>query len=150
MSAVIVSERDVVFTPFMLRVRATLDGESALAPTAVEPSTHRSRARAVDDWFSLRARAEQVVAEANAMLAGRSPLVDLDDEAGTGELAFVLRFGGRWARLSLAIAGLEGWVELRRSDGDPSSDPVEPVDPSVLEDLIIELLSGKGHDHAGQ
>jgi hypothetical protein len=141
-----VSERDVVFTPFMLRVRATLDGEDTWAPPGLEPSRPRSRARAVDDWFSLRARSEQVVAEANAMLAGRSALVDLEDEVGTNELAFVLRFGSRWARLSLGMSGREGWVELRRPENPPGA-RVEPVGLPVLEDLIVELLREGSHEH---
>jgi hypothetical protein len=144
----LVSERDVVFTPFMLRVRATLDGTDTGAPPRLEPSRPRSRARAVDDWFALRARAEQVVAEANAMGAG-VPVVDLEDEVGTGELAFVLRVGPRWARLALRLSGREGWVDLRRN-ADPPGGPMEPADLAVLEDLIIDLLSGKGQGNAGQ
>ncbi len=142
----LVSQRDVVFTPFMLRVQATLDGEDTWVPLRVRPSAIRRVAEAAHEWVSLRARSEQVIAEANAMLAGRAPLVDLEDESGTGELAFVIRLGECWARLAMGRRDRRGWVELRR-DGQSRGEPVEPVDPSVLEDLIIGMLGGGRNEH---
>jgi len=133
-----VSQRDAVFTPFMLRVRATIDGEDTWVPPQLRPASDQSVAAATDAWFSLRARSEQVIAEANAMLTGR-PLVDLDDEFGTGELAFVIRYGRQSARLSMGQRGRKAWVELRQC-GQPTARPLEPVDLSVLEDLIIDML----------
>jgi hypothetical protein len=97
-------------------------------------------AHATDEWFYLRARSEQVIAEANAMLRGRAELVDLEDEYGTGVLAFVLRRGARSARVSLGQAGRQAWVELERRYVT-GVQPVEPEDPAVLEDLVVELLA---------
>lgn len=134
-----VSQRDVVFTPFMLRVRATVDGEDTWVPPQLRPSQVQPVAAATDAWFSLRARSEQVIAEANAMLTGR-PLVDLDDEFGTGELAFVLRYGRQSVRVSMGQRERQAWVELRQSGQPRPAGPVEPVDLSVLEDLIIDML----------
>lgn len=136
-----VSQRDVVFTPFMLRVRATITGEDTWVLPQLRPSSVQPVAAATDAWFSLRARSEQVVAEANAMLTG-PPVVDLEDEFGTGELAFVLRYGRQSIRLSMGQRGREAWVELRPSGQPPAGpvDPIEPVDLSVLEDLIIDML----------
>jgi hypothetical protein len=107
-----------------------------------------SVAAAAHEWFELRARAEQLVAEANAMLSGRAPTVDLVDEAGTGQLAFVLRQGRRSVRVSMGRRRRRGWVDLR-SEPQPDDGPVEPVDDSALEDLIIDLLSRgrNGHDN---
>ncbi|HEY0397194.1 MAG TPA: hypothetical protein VGF00_02325 [Acidimicrobiia bacterium] len=106
-----------------------------------------SVAAAADEWFSLRARAEQVVAEANAGLAGRAPMVDLVDEAGTGELAFLLRHGSRSVRVSMGRHRRRGWVDLR-SERPPKSGRVEPASDSVLEDLISDILTPgrNGHD----
>ena len=118
------SQRDVVFTPFMLRVRELLDGTDRSAPLRLRSSTLQPFARATDEWFYLRARCEQVIAEANAMLTGRAELVDIEDEVGTG---------------TLAQAGRQGWVELERRHAR-SAQPLEPEDPDVLEDLVIELL----------
>jgi hypothetical protein len=133
------SQRDVVFNPFMLRIRDMLDGTDSSVPLRLRMSTLRPVAEATDEWFYLRARSEQVVAEANAMLAGRAEPVDLQDEYGTGELGFVLRHGTRSVRISMVRSGRQAWVELQRpyvADG-PS---VEPADQEVLEDLVVELL----------
>ncbi|MGH8916979.1 MAG: hypothetical protein ACRD0H_01320, partial [Actinomycetes bacterium] len=84
------SERDVVFTPFMLRVRDAVSG--AAAPAAGGLRMHESPVQtvavAVDEWFGLRARAEHQIAEANAMLDPAAPRIELHDEYGTGQLAF--------------------------------------------------------------
>jgi len=137
------SQRDVVFTPFMLRVRAALDGESPPVPVPVRASEPRRLARAADEWFRLRCRSEQVVAEANAMLRGRTGTLDLADEAGTGRLAFTVRWGDRSACLSLGLspgqAGRQGWVRMERSYL-PAGEPEEPAGPAALEDLMVELL----------
>jgi hypothetical protein len=133
------SQRDVVFTPFMLRVRATLDGENRRTPVRLRPSATQRLAWAADQWFYLRCRCEQVIAEANAMLSGRAALLDLTDEAGTGRLAFTLCWRDRSSCVWLGETGRQGWVQLERSY-QPALQPEEPVDPSALEDLVIELL----------
>jgi hypothetical protein len=133
------SQRDVVFTPFMLRVRAALDGENRRTPLRLEPSATRRLAWAVDEWFYLRCRSEQVIAEANAMLNGRAAALDLSDEVGAGRLAFTLRCGDRSSCVWLGETGRQGWVQLERSY-QPTRQPEQPANPSVLEDLVIELL----------
>ncbi len=133
------SQRDVVFTPFMLRVRAVADGENRFAPLPVKSATMQRLAWALDEWFYLRCRSEQLVAEANAMLSRRAAALDLTDEVGTGRLAFTLSWGDRSCCLWLGQAGRRGWVQLDRS-WRPTSEPEQPTDPSALEDLVIELL----------
>ena len=142
------SQRDVVFTPFMLRVRATLDGENRQAPVPLQPSATRRLARAADAWFCLRCRSEQVIAEANAMLRGRAAVLDLTDEAGTGRLAFTLRWEDRSSCVWLGETGRQGWVQLDRSYR-PARQPEEPADPSALEDLVIELLEPVARENHG-
>lgn len=134
------SQRDVVFTPFMLRVRDVLDGADLAVPLRLRASSLHPVAQATDEWFYLRARSEQVIAEANAMLSGRAELVDLEDEYGTGVLAFLLRRGARSARISLGRAQRQAWVELERPYAS-GVQPLEPEDPAVLEDLVVELLT---------
>lgn len=136
----VASQRDVVFTPFMRRIRDVLDGANLGVPLRVRSSSLHPVAYATDEWFYLRARSEQVIAEANAMLTGRTALVDLVDEYGTGQLAFVLRRNDRSARISMGQTGRQAWVELERHYL-PHAQPVEPEDPSVLEDLVVELLA---------
>ena len=73
------------------------------------------------------------------MLNGRAAVLDLTDEAGTGPLAFTLSWGDGASCVWLGETGRQGWVQLERSY-QPASQPQEPVDPSALEDLVIELL----------
>ena len=108
------SQRDVVFTPLMLRVRDVLDGADRSAPLRLRVSPMQPIADATDEWFYLRARSEQVIAEANAMIGDRTAPVDLDDEYGTGQLGFVLRRGGRSVRICMGQTGRQAWVELQR------------------------------------
>lgn len=151
------SQRDVVFTPFMLRVRAALDGEDCRAPVRLVRSAPRRLARAADQWFYLRCRSEQVIAEANAMLNGRAEPLDLDDEVGTGRLAFTLRWRDKSSAIWLGQADRQGWVQLERSyqpgrePGKPEdpAEPEEPADPAALEDLVIELLGPVARERNG-
>jgi hypothetical protein len=136
----VTSQRDVVFTPFMLRIRDVLDGVDSTVPLRIRPSALRPIAEATDEWFYLRARSEQVLAEANAMLSGRVAPVDLEDEYGTDQLAFVLRWGGRSARICMGQIRRQGWVEFQRRYVDDVQ-PVEPEDQEMLEDLVVELLT---------
>ncbi len=133
------SQRDVVFTPFMLRVRAAVDGENRRTALPLKPAALQRLAWAADAWFYLRCRSEQVMAEANAMLNGRAAALDLVDEVGTGRLAFTLSWGDRSCCVWLGQTGRQGWVQLDRSYR-PAGQPEEPADPSALEDLVIELL----------
>jgi hypothetical protein len=134
------SQRDVVFTPLMLRVRDVLDGADRSAPLRLRVSPIQPIADATDEWFYLRARSEQVLAEANAMIGDRTEQVDLDDEYGTGQLGFVLRRGGRAVRICMGQTGRQAWVELQRPSLTEEA-PVEPEDQDVLEDLVVELLA---------
>lgn len=135
------SQRDVVFTPMMLRVRDLLDGADRSVPLRLRMSPVHPIADATDEWFYLRARSEQVIAEANSMIRDRTALVDLDDECGTGQLGFVLRRGARSVRICMGQSGRHGWVELQGLDV-AADVPVEPEDQDVLEDLVVQLLAG--------
>jgi hypothetical protein len=134
------SQRDVVFTPLMLRVRDVLDGADRSTPLRLRVSPVQRIADATDEWFYLRARSEQVVAEANAMIRDRTAHVDLEDEYGTGQLGFVLRRGSRSIRICMGQTGRQGWVELQRSAAMDEV-PVEPEDQEVLEDVVVQLLA---------
>jgi hypothetical protein len=136
-------ERDVVFTPFMLRVRSVTEGRNGHPVVAVTASEERPMARVVDDWFNLRIRAEHVIAEANAMIDGRTPLFDIVDEAGTGRLAFTLRRLDRWATFHIDERDRRARLVMERPEEAPGAGPVEPVDRDVLEELVIDMLCDK-------
>ena len=112
------SQRDVVFTPFMLRVRAAADGENRRTAVPLKPAAMQRLAWAADAWFYLRCRSEQVMAEANAMLNGRAAALDLVDEVGTGRLAFTLSWGDRSC---LRVAGSD------RTAGMGAAGPLLPA-----------------------
>ena len=130
------SSLEVLYTPFMNRVAFAVQTGTVAAEPELVSSNRRSLARAVDDWNALRGRAEQVVAEANAMLPASMPRVALCDEVG--ELAFTVLHGNLVVRVNLARSGAEGWVELERSWA--AEDGVEPGEPSVMEDLVLRLI----------
>ena len=143
------SQRDVVFTPLMLRVREAMRGAAhgpGDEPVAVQVSTLHGIARANDEWVALRCRAEQVVAEANAMLPPGLPRFELSDECdmtpdGAAMLAFTVGYGIRAFRLWFTQSGRQAWIELRRSWVDTAA-PLEPADLATLEDLLVEILVG--------
>ncbi len=144
------SQRDVVFTPFMLRMRDALTGESGSSVLHFEPSRPTSIAVAVDEWFGLRARAEHVVAEANAMLHDSAERIELDDEFGTGHLGFSLRWRDRKVSFGVSIdsphlahvtSDEPAWADHDDPDGD-----VKPTDQGFLEDLAVSLVSPAAPD----
>ena len=140
------SQRDVVFTPFMLRVRETV-GHDVVASTVLhmEASRPTSIAVAVDEWFGLRARAEHVISEANGMLDPGVERIALDDEYGTGNLAFTLRWRDRALRIGVhadtahrghVVVDDPGWAQHPSVAGH-----LKPVDQKFLKDLTVSLLS---------
>lgn len=141
-AAVTEHQRDVVFTPFMLRVRDALVGESPPTTLHVEPSRPQAIAVAVNEWFELRARAEHVIAEANAMLAEGAERIELEDEFGTDHLSFVLRWRDRALRIGVDQGGdrHSGQVITEESSFGVDRD-VKPMDNDFLEDIAVALLS---------
>lgn len=136
------SERDVVFTPFMLRVRDVVSGNVAegVAPMQVEPSENSSIAVAVDEWVGLRTYAEHMISEANAMLDPGAERIELFDECGGGVLAFQIVWNGRGYRLFIDQSpdGHRGRIEA----GIGSRVVAEkPADQHAIDDLIIDMLT---------
>ena len=123
------SQRDVVFTPLMLRCREAASSVDVRVPLRLKPSSLRAVRHVNDDWVGQRARAEQVIAEANAMLNGRIELIGLD---GT-------------AKITMRFVNRQAWLELERSYAH-SAAPVELVELQVLEDLVVELIFDGRHD----
>ncbi|MCC3313778.1 hypothetical protein [Nocardia africana] len=137
-----ISQRDVVFTPFMLRIRAVLD--SGTLPEGRRFRAERSEtcaiAVAVDEWVGLRAYAEHMVAEANAMLGPGVERIELRDEYGTGVLAFELGWAGRRYRL---FVRQEDRHSGRLETGDDHNGvPQRPSGASGIDDLVIDLIAG--------
>ncbi|MDG5486702.1 hypothetical protein [Mycolicibacterium gadium] len=133
------NSRDVVFTPFMLHVREALtNAGTAAVDLQLLPSDVVGIAVAVDEWFGLRARAEHVLCEANGMLPAEMERIALEDEYGTGELAFVIRWRGQATRLLVHSSEPHTGQLLTASRG--AAQPVKPADQGFLEDLVIEMV----------
>lgn len=140
------SQRDVVFTPFMLRVRAAVEVELD-EPTVlhIEPSAPEAIAVTVFEWFELRTLAEHVLCEANAMLAEDAERIQLVDEYGTDELAFTISWKDRSVRLAVhEDAGRTAHIQTTESGwtghAQYSAD-TKPASDKFLEDLAVALLS---------
>jgi hypothetical protein len=102
------SQRDVVFTPFMLRVRAALGGADERKPPRLRSSSLRPTAQANDDWVSQRARAEQAGVEDRLIRAALDLLLErLDgdrERLDHGHLPAEGRAGHRPSPAWLALA----------------------------------------------
>jgi hypothetical protein len=133
------SQRDVVFTPLMLRCRDAAAGVDVRVPLRLKSSSLRQVRHANDDWVAQRARGEQVIAEANAMLTGHTDTIGLDDRIGAAGLAFTVSRRDRTATIALRFVDRQAWLELERSYATGAA-PVELVELQVLEDLVVELI----------
>lgn len=143
-------------TPFMTRV-AELVGtpEEKLADLdtlAPMPDTRISRRIATgtgaDRQVAIRSLAEQLVSEANAILASADDRLELVDETLPDELAFSVTHRRRAARVSTTFRDGTAYGRLV-GDGFESEVPRELDGPDALPDLLIRLLveSGVTHHH---
>jgi hypothetical protein len=130
----------------MLRV-AELVGEPAEAD---EPLTYRTRPSApvpvnlgADRHVAVRALAEQLMCEANAVLTASDDHLALVDEAVPDELRFSVEFRGRAVRISTAFGH---GVAIGRlvGDGVEPGEPRELPDADAVADLLLTLLSSAG------
>jgi hypothetical protein len=138
------NSRDVVFTPFMLHVREALTNPGTGVDLQLLPSDVVGIAVAVDEWFGLRARAEHVLSEANGMLPAEMERIALEDEYGTGQLAFVIRWRGQATRLLVHSTEPHTGQLLTADRG--AAQPVKPADLGFLEDLVIEMVRAGAHE----
>lgn len=138
-------------TPFMVAVAETCQGAGEVTP----PRTVRSRPRSVgsgtERQVAARSLAEQLVCEANAVLAGTGEQIELRDEPGAGALEFTLRARGGEVRVRTTYAdgvtrGRLRWIAPgTEPDRNPDHDPgpaVELAEPEDVEHLILRLLAG--------
>jgi hypothetical protein len=125
-------------TPFMLAVQALLHGDHAREPKT-EPSRRRPVAVATDAYAVMRALAEQMVSEANAVLREHGEGISLVDASGPGELAFTLRHGDRTAKVRTVVSGHTAVAQLVMTD-PPVDEPRELTSQNELQALVLSLL----------
>lgn len=129
-------------TPFMIRVAELLGApEATETPTpATRPSVYRPIGRGNDLHVAYRGLTEQLVCEANALLADEDDHLNLIDDVIGDELLFSVHYRGRAAVVSTAFG--EGTAYGRVvADGLDSSEPRELAGPESIEDLLLLLLS---------
>ncbi|GAB04592.1 hypothetical protein GII30_22100 [Gordonia amarae] len=129
-------------TPFMWKVQELLEGDTAEHPDT-EPSVEVSVAEGADTQVIVRSLAEQLVCEANAVLAwhaGEHPReVTLVDDTGPGTLAFTLACGERSARIETQITGHTATARLIGTD--TTAEPRRLADEDQLQSLVLELIA---------
>ena len=140
------SQRDVVFTPFMLRVREAV-GHDVVAPTVLHMEASRPTliAVAVDEWFGLPAGPNTSSVRPTGCSPGErngsrwttstapetwpSPCAGGNGRYGSACMPTPHTVGTWWSTIP-------GWAEHRASAGH-----LKPVDQEFLEDLAVSLLS---------
>lgn len=147
-------------TPFMFRVAELIDTPAdelaeieldALAPMPMTRISQRiATSTGADRQVAIRALAEQLVCEANAVLSYQSrhsdELLGLYDETLPHELAFSVTYQGRAARVSTTFEDGTAYGRLV-GDGFDSELPHELDGPDALPDLLIRLLVESGLPH---
>jgi hypothetical protein len=129
-------------TPFMHRVAAVVgcDGADDVLPVPpTRPSVPTTVGTGADRQVTVRALAEQLVCEANAILAAADDHLSLTDELSIDELAFSIHYRGRQARVSTAFTGGTAFGRLV-GDGLTDSGPRQLTGPEALPDLLVLLL----------
>ncbi len=138
----------ICMTPFMSAVAAVVDAETeAIAPATVE-ALPKPLGKGADYQIAVRSLAEQLVSEANAVLAARGEHIVLTDLAVDGRLCFTLGYRDRRAELSMAFDGKHAQGRLvcdgaAALPGECTDTRRELADPRAVADLILALLSGR-------
>lgn len=137
-------------TPFMTRIAELIGADPAALP---EPPVYRTRLSAAtainqgaDRHIAIRALAEQLMCEANAVLADFDDQLTLSDETGGDELAFDVRYRNRAVRVSTRFADGIAIGQLT-GDGVPAGPPRELTSAADIADLLAALMVQAGLPH---
>lgn len=133
-------------TEFMRRVDQAVRGQLAVVrrPTLTH-SRHLSTGQGAHEQVETRAYAEQLLSEANAVLAScGGTTLSLDDLSGTLDQVFVIRFGAGWAQFATRFRGDRSYAELQGSSVSLARHQL--VDGGSLEDLIVALVTDELDD----
>ncbi|WP_396932097.1 hypothetical protein [Mycolicibacterium sp.] len=135
-------------TPFMAAVAAVFDVRSGVGAAETVKSLPKSVGEGADRQVMIRSMAEQMVCEANAVLAAHNERVELTDQPVDGLLKFTLRYRDRCAEVSTTFTDKVaksrvwcepegGWHEIERAESER-----ELPDPQAVADLILALIAG--------
>ena len=129
-------------TPFMLRVSEILDLPTDVDLPDIQPSRPQPAAIGAEGHVECRSLAEQLVCEANVVLAsaGRERM-ELTDDAGPKELAFTLAYADREARI-VPNFGQAAAVGHLYGVGTRHLGNVALAGADQIEQLILLLIGG--------
>jgi hypothetical protein len=137
-------------TPFMIRVAELIGAEIDEQP---EPLTYRTRLSTgvpanvgADRHVAVRALTEQLLCEANAVLADSDDHLSLFDEVSDGELAFNVTYRNRAVRVSTRFEDHIAYGRLV-GDGVAPGPAQELTGPEAVADLLVLLLVNAGLPH---
>jgi hypothetical protein len=127
-------------TEFMIRVQQAVSTPGfAVEGPAVVASRPRSVGHGAHEMVELRSLAEQLICEANAVLAASGRSIELIDQAGDQCLAFTLRSNAAWADVVTSFAQRQSWGQLVTPHS--AGEPFELTGPDALGDLILALIA---------
>ena len=121
----------------MIAVENLLLGDAADRP-ATEDADPQPIAVAADSQVMIRALAEQLVCEANAVLAAHGETIRLLDHCGPGQLSFTLGYADREVRVEMAAHGHAGTSRLVTAT--PSHAPQRLSSAAEVGPLILGLI----------
>ena len=137
-------------TFFMQRLAEALgsEAEQDLPMPAMRPSAPSAFIVGSDRHVGLRAYAEQLVCEANAVIAEPVSHLALFDEVGGDELAFTITCNSHVARVATKFRAGRATGQIV-SDDLPHEQPYELAGPESLPDLIVRLCLVAGLHNTG-
>lgn len=137
-------------TPFMIRVAELIGAEVDEQPEPLKYETRLSTGVPVnvgaDRHVAIRALAEQLLCEANAVLDSSDDHLSLFDEVADGELAFNVTYRSRVMRTSTTFKDGVAYGRLLGDGVDPGP-AQELTGPEAVADLLILLLVSAGLPH---
>ncbi|MBK6870445.1 MAG: hypothetical protein IPJ14_11620 [Kineosporiaceae bacterium] len=137
-------------TPFMLRIAELIGAETDEVDEPLAYKTKLSNPElasvGADKHVAIRALAEQLLCEANAVLADNDDHLGLFDEATNAELAFSVTYRQRAVRFSTRFVDGKAYAQLV-GDGVEPGPPRELDGPDAVADLLVLLLVSAGLTH---
>jgi hypothetical protein len=129
-------------TPFMVRVAEALGEDvdpSDLPIPATLPVAARSKGVGNDRHFAIRGLTEQLLCEANAVLADEDDHMTLVDDVIGNELMFTVLYRGRAAVVTTGFVKGQTYGRVV-ADGLDNTEPRELAGPESVQDLLLLLL----------
>lgn len=129
-------------TPFMVRVAEMLGADVDdvdLPVPALRPAQYRPVNKGNDIHHAYRGLTEQLVCEANALLAEEDDHLSLVDDVVGNELMYSVNYRGRAAVISTVFGDGKAYGRVV-ADGLDNSEPHELAGPESVEDLLLLLL----------